>query len=123
MSSLIDKINHSKRTTLYEHLSEHPNAGVFGIVDQQKQEQRQNRAAAARKPYRVEIVKDHDGSYYANVTINGKMVGGLPEYVPYRKLKAAIKENCGIELPSLSTLDFHCIGRKKYAYWEGELNP
>lgn len=63
----------------------------------------------------IEIVKNRDGSYYANVTMNNEWVKGLPEYVSYRTLRSAVKEKTGFTLPSVKTLHFETISRKKYA--------
>lgn len=66
----------------------------------------------------VEIVKDIDGSYYANVNYNGYTVWGLPEYVTYKELKKAFKEKIGYTLPNLSELPFRSYGRKYYVQFE-----
>lgn len=66
--------------------------------------------------YRVELVKDFDGTYYANVTTdNGKRLEGLPEYVTYKQLKAALAETAKIELPTVKSLEWKKCGRKQYA--------
>lgn len=66
----------------------------------------------------VEIVKDFDGSYYANVNYNGYSVLGLPEYVTYKELKRAFAEKIGYKLPNLAELSFKSYGRKYYAQFE-----
>ena len=64
----------------------------------------------------VEIVKDFDGRYYANMTINGELVRDLPEYVDYNTLRNCIKEHYHFELIRAKELIFEKIGRKQYAY-------
>ena len=117
MSSLISRIKSQETKPVIKH----PDKNLYGIVAQEKQNQRDNRAAAEQNTYHLEIVKDHDGSYYANLTINGRLVAGLPEYVPYRRLKAEIKEYYGIELPRLKDLELKQFGRKWYAHLDGRL--
>lgn len=69
--------------------------------------------------YNCEIVKDFDGRYYANLFINGKFCGGLPEYVDYKTLKQAIALK-GVQLPNASELRFEQYGRKSYARFDSE---
>lgn len=38
-----------------------------------------------------EIVKDFDGTYYANLCISGELIKGLPENVDYKTLIESIK--------------------------------
>ncbi|MDD2269234.1 MAG: hypothetical protein PHY15_06760 [Eubacteriales bacterium] len=64
----------------------------------------------------VEIVRDFDNSYYANVVVDGNVVRSLPEYVNYRTLKTAIKEQAGYEIPTIKALSFTRMGRKQYAH-------
>ena len=67
----------------------------------------------------AEIVQDCDGRYYANLTINGELVKGLPEYVDYGTLREAISAKTGIVIPLQNHLPRQYwvkIGRKKYAY-------
>ena len=74
---------------------------------------------AADKKWCAEIVQDFDGRYYANLTIDSNLIGGLPEYVAYETLKEAVFERTGIRLPAISQLDekyWLNVGRKKYAY-------
>lgn len=66
----------------------------------------------------IEIVKDFDNLYYANITLNGNSVKGLPEYVGYVELKKAVKEKLGYTLPNLKDLKFEKSGRKCYAHIE-----
>ena len=63
----------------------------------------------------IQIVKDFDGSYYANINVNGDIYIGLPEYGPYKTLKAAVKEQLDIVLPNLDTLKWMRCGRKYFA--------
>lgn len=98
-----------------------PDANLYGIMAREKQLQHESRTETENNTYHLEIVKDHDGSYYANLTIAGRLVAGLPEYVPYRKLKAEIKEKYGIELPTLKNLELKQFGRKWYVNLEGRL--
>lgn len=64
----------------------------------------------------LEVVQDFDGSYYANLTVDGVLVDGLPEYVDYNTLKNAIKAKTGIEILKKKDMIFQQDGRKKYAY-------
>lgn len=68
----------------------------------------------------VEVVKDIDGSYYANVNYNDYTVLGLPEYVTYNELKKAFKEKIGYTLPNLSELKPHFRNyyRKQHVQFE-----
>ena len=66
--------------------------------------------------YSVEVVRDFDGKYYANVAHNGVIVPGLPEYVDYKALKESISIKAGFEMPPLKSLRFNRVGRKHYAY-------
>lgn len=62
-----------------------------------------------------EVVKDFNGLYYCNMCIDGKMVEGLPEYVDYNTLKAAIRRMTGIEILKHKNMIFEGSGRKRYA--------
>lgn len=64
----------------------------------------------------LEVVQDFDGSYYANMTINGARVMNLPENVDYNTLRDAIKKETGIEILKHKDMKFKQMGRKKYAY-------
>lgn len=64
----------------------------------------------------LEIVQDFDGRYYCNLTIDGERIKGLPEYVDYKTLSAAIRERTGICIVQRKCLIFRQSGRKKYAY-------
>ena len=57
----------------------------------------------------IEITRDHDGTYYSNLP-------GMPEYVPYHKLRNAIMLAYGW-IPDPPALDFRKAGRKSYAYF------
>ena len=63
----------------------------------------------------IEIVKDFDGSYYANITVDGNFVYGLPENVSYRTLKSAVRKKLGIILPNVDMLEWKTLGRKRFA--------
>lgn len=67
--------------------------------------------------YFVEIVKEFDGSFYANMRVKNDSIEGLPEYVTYPALKKAIKTRTGITLPPLKALQFtkSPLCRKHYA--------
>lgn len=64
----------------------------------------------------LEIVQDFGGRYYGNMTIEGKAMKELPEYVDYKTLSSAIREKTGIYIPRRKDLIFQQSGRKKYAY-------
>ena len=68
-----------------------------------------------RNRWICEVVRDFDGTYYANMTIEGKSVDGLPEYVDYKTLKEAIKNKTGIEILKCKDMIFEKFGRKYYA--------
>lgn len=70
---------------------------------------------AGRKWF-LELVQDHDGTYYANLAINGKAVRGLPEYVDYNTLRDAIRQQTGIVILKKKDMKFQQSGHKKYAY-------
>jgi len=63
----------------------------------------------------VEIIRDFDGTYCANMSINGESVSGLPECVSYQTLVAAIKKKISFKLLPLKALNFERCGRKEYA--------
>ena len=65
----------------------------------------------------VEIVRDFDGTYYANIVKNNELVDGLPEYVNYRTLKQAIRDKINFQILPLKALKFERLGRKQYAYF------
>lgn len=62
-----------------------------------------------------ELVRDFDGTYYANISVDGNRVSDLPENIDYRTLKKAIKEQYRVELPLVKDLVFQRIGRKSHA--------
>lgn len=64
----------------------------------------------------IEVVQDFDGRYYANMTIGGKRVDGLPEYVDYNTLREAIRRKTGIVILPRKEMHFEQFQRKKYAY-------
>ena len=66
------------------------------------------------KKWTCEVVQDFDGSYYANMYVNGKHID-LPQYVDYTTLRNAIKERTGIEILLRKDMIFERMGRKKYA--------
>ena len=63
-----------------------------------------------------EVVRDFDGSYYANMCIGGNIVNDLPEYVNYKTLKEVIKQKTGIEILKCKDMIFEKHGRKYYAF-------
>lgn len=70
---------------------------------------------------RVEIVRDFDGSYYANLyDANGNGYSLSEEYTDFRTLKTLCKKEYGISLPNLSQIEFENHGRKSYAYTSTE---
>lgn len=64
----------------------------------------------------LEIIQDFDGSYYANMTVDGKRVEGLSEYVDYNTLRESIRTRTGISILHRKHLIFQRNGRKRYAY-------
>lgn len=74
---------------------------------------------ATNKPriVRVEIVRDFDKSYYANLyNENGVCHNLSKEYTDFRTLKTLCKKEYGVNLPNLSQIGFETHGRKSYAY-------
>lgn len=65
----------------------------------------------------IEIVRDSDGRYYANMLRDGIKVEGLPEYVTYRELRRAIEKQTGFRILPLNALKMHRFGRKYYGYF------
>lgn len=66
---------------------------------------------------RVEIVRDFDKSYYANLYgENGGCHNLSKEYTDFRTLKTLCKKEYGVNLPNLSQIEFETHGRKSYAY-------
>lgn len=78
---------------------------------------------ATNKPkiVRVEIVRDFDKSYYANLyDENGGSHNLSHEYTDFRTLKTLCKKEYGVNLPNLSQIEFETHGRKSYAYTSTE---
>lgn len=71
------------------------------------------------KSWYCELIRDFDGTYYANLVIDGRLVLGLPAYVNYKTLHSAIKERTGIQLPPVSQMHFCKLGRKQEAIIDG----
>lgn len=66
---------------------------------------------------RVEIVRDFDKSYYANLYgENGGCHNLSKEYTDFRTLKTLCKKEYCVNLPNLSQIEFGTHGRKSYAY-------
>ena len=66
---------------------------------------------------RVEIVRDFDSTYYANLfDESGGSHNLSKEYTDYRTLKTLCKKEYGVNLPNLSQIEFETHGRKSYAY-------
>lgn len=66
---------------------------------------------------RVEIVRDFDKSYYANLyDENGGDHNLSKEYTDFRTLTSLCKKEYGVNLPNLSQMEFETHGRKSYAY-------
>lgn len=66
---------------------------------------------------RVEIVRDFDNTYYANLyDENGGSHNLSHEYTDFRTLKTLCKKEYGVSLPNLSQIKFETHGRKSYAY-------
>lgn len=66
---------------------------------------------------RVEIVRDFDKSYYANLyDENGGGHNLSKEYTDFRTLTSLCKKEYGVNLPNLSQMEFETHGRKSYAY-------
>lgn len=62
-----------------------------------------------------EIIKDFDGSYCANMQVEGRIVENLPENVNYNTLKDAIRKQTGVEILKCKDMIFNKLGRKYYA--------
>lgn len=66
---------------------------------------------------RVEIVRDFDKSYYANLyDENGGGHNLSKEYTDFRALTSLCKKEYGVNLPNLSQMEFETHWRKSYAY-------
>lgn len=64
----------------------------------------------------LEVVRDQDGTYYANMILGGKRVEGLPVHVNYNTLREAIRQKTGVEILKKRHMKFQQSGYKKYAY-------
>lgn len=64
----------------------------------------------------LELVREFDGSYYANMVIEGQWVKNLPKYVNYNTLREAIRCETGISIPLKKNMIFERHGRKRIAY-------
>lgn len=64
----------------------------------------------------IEVVQDHDGTYYANMAIDGQPVRDLPQNVDYTTLREAIRNRTGVEILKRKDMQFQQFGHKKYAY-------
>jgi hypothetical protein len=79
----------------------------------------------ARTGFVLEIVKDGNGVYYANLTVEvgleKKGVRVLPEYVDYRTLRKSLADNYNLHIPNLSELHFKDDGwgRKRSSVLNG----
>ena len=72
----------------------------------------------AMKITKIEIVRNFDGSYYANLTdTNGYHHTLSAEYINYNKLKNLCRAEYGVELPPRASLKFEKHGRKDFAYY------
>lgn len=70
---------------------------------------------------RIEIVRDFDSTYYANLYDSKGCSHNLSkEYTDYRTMKSLCKHEYGVSLPNLSELAFERHGRKSYAYISAE---
>lgn len=67
----------------------------------------------------IELVKDFDNLYYANVIWNGKEIYS-PEYIPFRELRKWFADSpIAPAIPELKHWIFKRCGRKQYAYCQG----
>lgn len=64
--------------------------------------------------FTCEIVQDL-GTYYANLFVDNKQIMELPEYVDYKTLAKAIRQETGICIPKRKDMLFEKIQRKYYA--------
>jgi len=67
------------------------------------------------KKITMELVKDFNGKYYLNLSIENELIIGLPEYVNYKTIKTAVSEKCQLALPPITAFKFEKFGRKQYA--------
>ena len=66
------------------------------------------------------LVRQTFSFYKANLLLNGQPVEGLPEYVPYPRLKRAIRLKTGIRIKNCQDLTFENYGDERHAHFEGE---
>ena len=64
--------------------------------------------------FACEVINDN-GKYYANMTIGGYTVEGLPKYVSYNELRNTIKKRTGILMPKRNDMIFEKLGSKYHA--------
>lgn len=64
----------------------------------------------------IEVVQDLDGTYYANMVMDGKPVQGLKEHVDYTALREDIRLKTGVVILLKKDMKFQQSGHKKYAY-------
>lgn len=69
--------------------------------------------------FNVEISKELDNTFKANIIIDYKIVDTLITS-SYRKLKHDIKVKHNIVIPTSDKLDFKVISGKQYAYYKGD---
>lgn len=63
----------------------------------------------------VEVVKDVNGKYHANMMVDGKVVEGLVRDVDYNTLREDIQEKTGKEILKKKDMQFWPYGRNEYA--------
>lgn len=69
-----------------------------------------------------EIVRDFDGSYYANLWLDGVFQSGIKEYVTYKELRKSIRDIMHVDIGRASDLLFVPFGgRKAYAVVEMQM--
>lgn len=68
------------------------------------------------KKWYVEVVKDTNGKYHANMMIDGKVVDGLLTDVDYKMLREDIKNKTGIEILKHDDMWWFRFECKDYAY-------
>lgn len=64
----------------------------------------------------LEVVQCKDGTYYANMAVEGNFVRDLPLYVDYNTLKRAIRLKTGISILHKKDMIFQRSGTQNYAY-------
>lgn len=96
---------------------------LYNQLKAQAEEEAEHPATPTETPriVRVEIVRDFDKSYYANLyDANGNGYSLSEEYTDFRTLKTLCKKEYGVCLPNLSQIEFENHGRKSYAYTSTE---